>query len=202
VKKLLIGSQVVILLLFIAKMLFLTGIVPVNSMDAFFSMENVGQAMAQTTTKSSDTIAKEVKDVTVDPLQRERDLFDILKKKQKSLEERENLIKAEEQKIIALKKEIVGKFDAMKQLESQLSLKLDSEKVNDTKRFKELARVYESAPPQKAAAMLEKLEVKTAAGITINMKRDRAGLIWGHLSPQKAVAITNEITKTNQANID
>jgi flagellar motility protein MotE (MotC chaperone) len=50
--------------------------------------------------------------------------------------------------------------------------------------------------------MLEKLEVKTAAGITINMKRDRAGLIWGFLAPQKAVEITNEITKTGRRAVD
>lgn len=201
-KKLLMGSQVVILLLFIVKTLFLTGIVSVNPEDSFFSINHVDQAMAQPTPKSSDAIAKEVKDVTVDPLQRERDLLEILKKKQKSLEERESFIKAEEQKIIALKKEIVEKIDALKQLESQLSSKLDTEKTNDAKRFKELAKVYEATPPQKAAAMLEKLEVKTAAGITINMKRDRAGLIWGHLSPQKAVAITNEITRTIQPTVD
>jgi flagellar motility protein MotE (MotC chaperone) len=70
------------------------------------------------------------------------------------------------------------------------------EKTRDIKRMKELAKVYEATPPQKAAAMLEKLEVRTAAGITINMKRERAGLIWGYLTPQKAVAITNEITRT------
>ena len=62
--------------------------------------------------------------------------------------------------------------------------------------MKDLAKVYEAAPPQKAAAMLEKFEIRTAAGITINMKRERAGLIWGYLTPQKAVAITHEITRT------
>jgi hypothetical protein len=30
------------------------------------------------------------------------------------------------------------------------------------------------------------------------MKRERAGLIWGFLTPQKAVAITNEITRTTR----
>ena len=111
---------------------------------------------------------------------------------------RESSLKAEEEKMLALKKEIMEKIDALKSLETQLSSKLDMEKTNDTKRLKELAKVYEATPPQKAAAMLEKLEVKTAAGITINMKRERAGLIWGYLTPQKAVAITNEITRTTQ----
>ena len=137
-----------------------------------------------------------MKDVTEDPLQKERDLFDFLQKKQKELDTRESIVKAEEQKIVALKKEIMEKIDALKSLETQLSSKLDADKTNDIKRLKDLAKVYEATPPQKAAAMLEKLEVRTAAGITINMKRDRAGLIWGYLTPQKAVAITNEITRT------
>jgi flagellar motility protein MotE (MotC chaperone) len=114
------------------------------------------------------------------------------------LDTRESAIKAEEEKILALKKEIMEKIDMLKALDIQLSAKLDTDKTNDAKRLKELAKVYEATPPQKAAAMLEKLETKTAAGITINMKRERAGLIWGYLNPQKAVEITREITKTTR----
>ena len=44
------------------------------------------------------------------------------KKSKRALDTRENLVKAEEQKIVALKKEIVEKIDALKLLESQLSL--------------------------------------------------------------------------------
>ena len=165
-------------------------------------MDDFGQAIAQTTMNAPNPSTKEIRDVTEDPLQKERDLFYFLQKKQKALDARENLVIAEEQKVVALKKEIVEKLDALKLLESQLSSRLDTDKSNDIKRLKELAKVYEATPPQKAAAMLEKLEVKTAAGITINMKRDRAGLIWGYLTPQKAVAITNEITRTVQSAAD
>lgn len=195
-KRFVIACQIVIVSLFIIKMYFLVAALPIISIPSFFSMDHIGQAIAQTTTPVPGI--KEVRDVTEDPLQKERDLFDILQKKQKALDARESLIKAEEQKIVALKKEIVEKIDALKVLESQLSSRLDADRSNDVKRLKELAKVYEATPPQKAAAMLEKLEVKTAARITINMKRDRAGLIWGHLTPQKAVAITNEITRTVQ----
>jgi hypothetical protein len=31
--------------------------------------------------------------------------------------------------------------------------------------------------------MLEKLDIPTAAGITMNMKRDKAGAIWGYMTP-------------------
>ena len=195
-KRFIIACQIVIVTLFIIKAFFLVEALQITSILSFFSMDHVGQAIAQTTTNAPVPAAKEVRDVTEDPLQKERDLFDFLQKKQKALDTRESLVKAEEQKIVALKKEIVEKIDALKLLESQLSSKLDAEKSNDIKKLKELAKVYEATPPQKAAAMIEKLEVRTAAGITINMKRERAGLIWGYLTPQKAVEITNEITRS------
>lgn len=194
-KRFVIACQIVIITLFIIKMYFLAEALQIISIPSYFSMDHFGQAIAQTTTTPIPPI-KEVKDITEDPLQKERDLVDFLQKKQKALDAREGLIKAEEQKIVALKKEIMEKIDALKVLESQLSSRLDADKLNDVKRLKELAKVYEATPPQKAAAMLEKLELRTAAGITINMKRDKAGLIWGYLTPQKAVAITNEITRT------
>ena len=197
-KRFIVSCQVVIIAFFIVKILFLTEALRIESISPVFSLDHFGQAIAQTTKPSANAAATDVKDVTDDPLKKERDLLASLQKRQKELDMRESSLKAEEEKMLALKKEIMEKIDALKSLETQLSSKLDMEKTNDTKRLKELAKVYEATPPQKAAAMLEKLEVKTAAGITINMKRERAGLIWGYLTPQKAVAITNEITRTTQ----
>lgn len=196
-KRFIVSCQVVIVAFFIIKILFLTEALQINSISPVLSLDHFGQAIAQTT-KPTANAATDVKDVTDDPLKKERDLFASLQKRQKELDMREGSLKAEEQRILALKKEIMEKIDALKSLETQLSSKLDMDKTNDTKRLKELAKVYEATPPQKAAAMLEKLEVRTAAEITINMKRERAGLIWGYLTPQKAVAITHEITRTAQ----
>jgi len=200
-KKFMVSCQVVIVAFFIIKILFLTEALTIESISPLFSMAHFGQAIAQTA-KPSVNIAADVKDVTDDPLKKERDLFASLQKREKELDIRESSQKAEEQKVVALKKEILEKIDILKQLEAQLSSKIDINKTNDAKRLKELAKVYEATPPQKAAAMMEQLEVKTAAGITINMKRERAGLIWGHLTPQKAVAITNEITRTTRGSVE
>lgn len=195
-KRFIVSCQVAIAALFVIKILFLTEALQIDSISPMLSLEHAGQAIAQTT--KPGTPAPEVKDVLDDPLKKERELLASLQKRQKELDIRESGLKAEEQKVLALKKEIMEKIDALKSLEAQLSSKLDADKTNDTKSLKDLAKVYEAAPPQKAAAMLEKLDVRTAAGITINMKRERAGLIWGHLTPQKAVAITNEVTRTAQ----
>ncbi len=194
-KKLIIACQIVFVLFFLVKASSHFDLLTQIPLPASLSWNSGDEAIAQTPAKAPLPPAK---DVTDDDLQKERDLLTMLQKKQKDLEARENALKAEEQKIAALKKEVMEKIDALKALETQLTSKLDSEKTQDEKRFKELAKVYEATPPQKAAAMLEKLDVRTAAGITINMKRDRAGLIWGFLAPQKAVEITNEITKTTR----
>jgi flagellar motility protein MotE (MotC chaperone) len=207
VKRLIVTCRVVILTLFIIKLLFLSESLQITSILPFFQLYHFDQAIAQTATPPPtptpvpvpNPAAQEVKVIPDDSLQKERDLLVFLQKKQKELEARENAIKADEQKVIALKKEIMDKIDALKLLETQLGTRLDTDKSNDIKKLKDLAKVYEATLPQKAAAMLEKLEVGTAAWITINMKRDRAGLIWGYLTPQKAVAITNEISRTNRS---
>jgi len=125
----------------------------------------------------------------------DRALLYSIQKRQTELNQKEELLKADEQRLLALKKEISDKMELLRRMEVKLTAAMEAEKGNESKRLKELAKVYESMPPAKAGAMLAKLDVKTAAGITVNMKRDRAGAVWGHLEPQKAVEITNEITR-------
>ena len=196
-KRIIVTSQVVMITLLLIKLAFHTMDVQKSPLLSFLPLGHPGQAIAQTQTYAKTTVPP-VRDVGDDVLQAERDLMSLLQKKQRELDARESAIRVEEEKIQALKKEIMEKIDLLTALDNQLTLKLDAENANDAKRLKDLAKVYEATPPQKAAAMLEKLETKTAAGITINMKRERAGLIWGFLNPQKAVEITREITKKSK----
>ena len=193
-KRLVIICQIVIIILFVIKISFLTETIQKTPMMSSLTLDYLGQAIAQTPAKTPAPAA--LKDVMDDDLQNERNLLVLLQKKQKELDAREGSVKTEEEKVLALKKEIMEKIEVLKALETQLSAKLEAEKVNESKRFKDLAKVYEAIPSQKAAAMLEKLDLKTAAGITIQMKRDRAGAIWGFLPPQKATDITKEITRS------
>jgi len=130
-----------------------------------------------------------------DALAKQRDLAAALMAKKAELESRENNLRAEEQRLLALRKEITEKIALLKVQEEKLTAVLEGAQTSETKRYKEMAKVYEAAPAAKAGSMLEKLDVKTAAGITMNMKKDKAGAIWGYISPQKAVEITKEITR-------
>ena len=96
---------------------------------------------------------------------------------------------------MAMRKEITEKITILKAQEEKLAAQMDAAKEEDVKRYKEMAKVYENTPPAKGGPMMEKLDTKTAAGITMNMKKDKAGALWAYITPSKAVEITREITR-------
>lgn len=150
------------------------------------------EAEAETPAKGTPSPTPEK--APLDLLAGERTLMGQLMAKKKEFEERESQLKLEEQRIFSIKKEIEGKIEILKAQEDKFKSIIDQIAAFEAKAIKDLAKVYETTPPAKAGPMLEKLDVKTAALITMNMKRDKAGALWGHISPQKAADITKEIT--------
>ena len=190
-KKIIVVTQFIVILLFLAKIAAL-GEVMAKPQAA----GNPQVAVKKPQTESSAKVA--APDVPgaaeADGLAKPRDLFASLELKKNELDKKEQLLQAEGQRLLLLKKEIVDKIDLLRAQEEKLNATVDVQKTAENKNFKELAKVFEATPPAKAGVMLEQLDVKTAAGITMNMKRDKAGAVWGYLSPQKAVEITRAIT--------
>jgi flagellar motility protein MotE (MotC chaperone) len=198
-KRVVIALQVIVLFIFLAKV--------ITTADGFRkfagsygTMASTSQAMAQTPAvpavqPPSRGVQPPPRDVLSEPLTKERSLEEALQAKLQNLEQREELLKKEEQRLLALKLELTEKIDALRSLQQQITSATEAFKTEETKRIKDLARVYEAMPPAKAGAMLEALDTPTAAGITMNMKRDKAGTIWGYLSQKKATEITKEITR-------
>ncbi len=189
-KKLIIACQIVFVLFFLVKALSHIDLLKQIPFPASLSWNSGDEAIAQTPTKAPPPPAK---DVTDDDLQKERDLLTMLQKKQKDLEARENALKAEEQKIAALKKEVMEKIDALKALETQLTAKLDTEKAQEEKRFKDLSKVYEATPPRRRRHAGE-IGCQNRSRVTIN-RNATGGTDLGLPCSSKAVEITNEITK-------
>ncbi len=190
-----IVTGLIIAILFVK--LFLAGELfqELSGMDT--SALSLKRAMAETPENGLVTVP--VKDVAADHLSQERSLMKTLEVKQQELDNRENRLTAEEQRIQTLKQEIVLKIEMLRGLEDRLGAVMEGEKSSENKKYKDLAKVYDSAPPDKVGSMLEQMDVKTAAGITMNMKRDKAGAVLGYLSPQKAIEITREITRVSAA---
>ena len=122
-----------------------------------------------------------------------------LEQKQREITNRERRLQDDEQRLQALKQEITAKIDVLIELEERLNTVIETAKAVENKKYKDLARVYDATPPEKASVMLEKMDTRTAANITMNMKKDKAGAVLGHLNPQRAVEITKEITRISGA---
>ena len=193
-KKTIVVLQVIVLLLFVAKIAALGEILK-NPNAANTSSGPEKRLITETPAKG---VLSPATDGTSDDLEKPRDILTALEKKKKELEQREILLKSEEQRIAALKKEILEKIDLLRAEQEKLNAIVETSKTSDSKRYKDLAKVFDATPPAKAGAMLEQLDVKTAAGITMNMKKDKAGILWGYLSPQKAIEITREITRAGK----
>lgn len=136
------------------------------------------------------------KDAMEDILAQQRDLAAALAAKKTELDNRENILRADEQRLLALRRDITEKMALLKAQEEKMAAQMDAEKEADVKRYKDMAKVYENTPPAKAGPMMEKLDTKTAAGITMNMKKDKAGALWAYITPKKAVEITQQITRS------
>jgi hypothetical protein len=80
-KRFIVSCQVVIVAFFIVKILFLMEALRIESISTVLSLDHFGQAIAQTA-KPAANAAPDVKDVTDDPLKKERDLLASLQKRQ------------------------------------------------------------------------------------------------------------------------
>jgi flagellar motility protein MotE (MotC chaperone) len=193
-KKIMVVLQVFVLLLFVAKITALGEILQ----NPNAANPSTGQEKRPITEAPANGLLPSVTDVTNDDLKKPRDILTALEKKKKELDQRELLLKTDEQRITTLKKEILEKIDLLRAEQEKLNAIIEVSKTEDNKKYKDMAKVFDATPPAKAGAMLEQLDVKTAAGITMNMKKDKAGILWGYLSPHKAIEITREITRSTK----
>lgn len=121
------------------------------------------------------------------------DLVQILEKKQKELEEREKLIKKEEQRIQILNKELDEKIAKYTKILNQLESAIRELKRSEEERLEHVVKVYEAMPPEEAALKLSALDEETAVAIMSKMKNKKAASILAFIESQKAATITKRL---------
>ena len=106
----------------------------------------------------------------------------------KALDARQSLIEKSEEGMTARIKELESLVAKMQdQLLQEQSLK--------SKKIKKLAAVYSSMKPEKAAPVLSKMDLGTVVKMFTRMDDKKVGQILSFLSPEKAVKITQALTR-------
>ncbi len=191
-KKLIRTCEILIAILFLAKIAVVGGVITNSEIPGLFLP--VRQAAADSQVPLSSPVSP-VKDVFEDDLSEERKLLSSLQARQEGLDKREEFLRSEEKRLQKLKGEILSKIEKLEETEHRLQALLDAAEQMKAEKYRSMAKVYESAPPARAGSMLEKLDSRTAATIIMNMKSKYAGVVLGYIEPNKSVAITKEITK-------
>jgi len=118
-----------------------------------------------------------------------------LQKKQEELARREELVKAKEDQLKVLEKDIEKKIDELKR--TQLKLE-DLVKIRDdleAKNVTNLSKAYSAMTPAEAAQRLKTMDRGIALKILMTMKTKNSSKILSSLDPQTAAQISEQMAK-------
>ncbi len=122
-------------------------------------------------------------------------LIQALREKEEKLRQRESRLKQQEARLERLRREIERKVKELRAIQEKVASFVQEGKKISEERLKRLAKVYESAPPEKAGLLLSELDPSLAALILLRIDGRKAGRIWGFVVEDKAVRISQELTK-------
>ncbi len=122
------------------------------------------------------------------------DVIKLVEAKRSELKERENVLKREEQRMIALRKELDEKTGSYTKLLAQVEASLKRVEQIKGEMIENVVKAYEGMPPGDAAARLAVLDEPTALQIMTRMKSKKSGAIIAIMEPQKAATLTRKMT--------
>lgn len=167
--------------------------VAVAALFAWPGLVNIPSAMAQNTPAPPPTAAKAPAAPPQETIRLE--MAKDLQKKREELDRREELVKAKEDQLKVLEKDIEKKIDELKR--TQLKLE-DLVKIRDdleAKNVTNLSKAYSAMPPAEAAQRLKTMDRGIALKILMTMKTKNSSKILSSLDPPTAAQISEQMAK-------
>jgi flagellar motility protein MotE (MotC chaperone) len=121
--------------------------------------------------------------------------LDFLIQKMAQLEKREERIEKERKALLAIQNDINGKIATLSQLRDEIRAEIERKKTFDESRLRHIVKAYSAMKPQKAASLIEKLDLDFAVELLSNMKGDVVGNILSFIDTQKAATISEELAR-------
>jgi len=136
----------------------------------------------------SGSIAGNISQEEAEVLLNLRTIKETLDLRSKTLDERQSSIEKAEEGMAARIKELEG-------LVAKMQDQLLQEQNFKSKKIKKLAAVYSSMKPEKAAPVITRMELGTVVKMFARMDDNKVGKILSFLPPEKAVSITQALTR-------
>ncbi len=160
---------------------------PISAAESLAMIESylIPSANAEGAPDSAARSGSVIEDKTLSSL---RQLKDGLDQRSKALDQREQTVQQAEEK---LKQRITE----LEQLEASIQQRLLDESKVKSKKIKRLTAVYEGMKPNRSAPVIARMELATVVKIFLLMDEKKVGKILSFLPPEKAVVISQALTK-------
>ena len=122
------------------------------------------------------------------------DLNFLLRKKAEIEKEEEKLVKKKAE-LMAIQVDITSKIAKLTQLRNEIRAQMATKKTVQEQKLKHLIKAYSAMKPQKAASLIEKLEITFAIELLSKMKGDAVGNILSFIEIDKAAKISERLAK-------
>jgi len=119
--------------------------------------------------------------------------LNFLLKKKDELEKEEEELKKKRAELMAIQEEINNKIATLTQLRNEIRADMAKKKTVEGRKLKHLIKAYSAMKPQKAASLIEKLNMRFAVELLSNMKGDAVGNILSFVETEKAAKISEKL---------
>jgi flagellar motility protein MotE (MotC chaperone) len=121
--------------------------------------------------------------------------LDYLLKKQTELQQQEEELAQKKQELMAIQEEINKKIEELTQLRNEIREQMNQKKTMEEAKLRHLIKAYSTMKPQKAATLIEKLDIDFAIELLSKMKGDSVGSILTFVEVGKAAKISEGLAK-------
>ncbi|MDX8406754.1 MAG: hypothetical protein R8L58_00050 [Mariprofundaceae bacterium] len=123
------------------------------------------------------------------------DLLQNIRAQKEELQEKQRQLEAREKAITRAEEKLNIRITELQQLESSIQQRLQDEKNIKNKKIKRLTAVYEGMKPDRAAPVISKMDLATVVRVFLLMDEKKVGKILSYLPPDKAVQISQALTR-------
>lgn len=111
------------------------------------------------------------------------------------LDSRKSVLDQREKDIQQAEDRLKQRITELEQLEASIQQRLLDESKVKSKKIKRLTAVYEGMKPERAAPVIARMELATVVKIFLLMDEKKVGKILSFLPPEKAVVISQALTR-------
>jgi len=121
--------------------------------------------------------------------------LNFLLEKRAEIEKKEEDLAKKRADLIAIQEDINNKIAKLTQLRNEIRAQMATKKTVQTQKLKHLIKAYSAMKPQKAASLIEKLDMTFAIELLSEMKGDVVGNILSFIEIDKAARISEQLAK-------